>query len=233
MTTKLLQVSIFALVFCACSQTVSPPSDDDEENTYFNSYKEISTDNPAFAKCSDNGKKVCVVNNISYDNIHFSKGSTTFRLCLDPDNSNNCVEQTSRNDEFDYYLVKLGMVNELFTATQAKSDENCETSVVGYDKCKKQGDYYNLARTSCEEAGSRLPSIAELIFLKKFKQSLFDWGMFTWSSDVLLEAQYGYGIGSWYQMYSEGSSKNPKIHIHNNDTSDKGVGNIQVLCVGR
>jgi len=165
--------------------------------------------------------------------IHVDKGSTTYRLCLDPDNTDNCTTPTLQNEEGDYYLTKLGIVNSMFAQSEAKADENCKTSAVGYDTCKERGDYYNLAKAACKKAGGALPTINELITLKKYMPSFFPWGMFTWSSDVLTKAEDSYGIGSWYQMYSDGTETNPKIHIHNNDTSDRGVGNIQVLCVAR
>lgn len=165
--------------------------------------------------------------------IHVNKGSTTYRLCLDIDNSNNCTKPTIQDEEGDYNLIKLGMVNDLFTEAEAKSDENCKTSAVGYDTCKKQGDYYNLARTACKKAGASLPTINELITLKKYASSLFPWGMFTWASEVLTVAKGPFDVGSWYNMYSDGEETDPKVHIHDNNTSDKGVGNIQLLCVSK
>ena len=218
-----------ALMFYACSHKAA---DSSEESTEESTNKLSNAEGP-FAECNNAGKKRCIVNDVAYDKIHVNSGSTTYRLCLDPDNSDNCTKPSLQNEEGTYYLTKLGMVNALFTETEAKSDENCATSAVGSSTCKKQGDYYNLAKTACEKAGSSLPTINELITLKKYKSELFPWGMFTWASDVLTEEKDSYGIGSWYQMYSDGTDTNPKIHIHNNDTSDKGVGNIQVLCLGK
>ena len=32
---------------------------------------------------------------------------------------------------------------------------------------------------------------------------------------------------------SDGEETDPKVHIHDNNTSDKGVGNIQLLCISK
>ena len=230
MNLKLMLTGLSVLIFCACSQTVSAPEDNSTEETWRTSNSDKKTDNS-----SKSGEETQVtkrtINGTTYEGIHVSKGSTKYRLCLDTSNSNNCTTPTLQDEEGDYYLAKLGLVNNLFTESEAKADKNCKTSAVGFDTCKEQGDYYNLAKTACENAGGNLPTINELITLKKYKPSLFPWGMFTWSSDVLTKAKDSYGVGSWYQMYSDGTDTNPKVHIHENDTSDKGVGNIQVLCI--
>ena len=216
--------SVFMI--CACSHNDS--STTDSTNTipgFSNKTQEPSQENtPANQMISDDGTAI---------KIHVNKGSTTYRLCLDIDNSNNCTRPTIQDEEGDYNLKKLGMVNDLFTEAEAKSDENCKTSAVGYDTCKKQGDYYNLARTACKKAGASLPTINQLITLKKYASSLFPWGMFTWASEVLTTAEGPYDVGSWYQMYSDGEETDPKVHIHDNNTSDKGVGNIQLLCISK
>ena len=220
-----------ASLFWACAQTVSAPEESFTEDDREISGTDKNTTDDSSQSEEEQKKSKQTINGVTYELIHVSKGSTKYRLCLDPDNSNNCTTPTLRNEEGDYYLTKLGMVNSMFTESEAKADKNCKTSVVGYDTCKEQGDYYNLAKAACKKTGGELPTINELITLKKYKPSLFPWGMFTWSSDVLTEAEDSYSVGSWYQMYSDGTDTNPKIHIHNNDTSDKGVGNIQVLCV--
>ena len=216
--------SVFMI--CACSHNDSSIGDDENAIPGFsNKTQEPSQENtPANQMISDDGTAV---------KIHVNKGSTTYRLCLDIDNSNNCTKPTIQDEEGDYNLKKLGMVNDLFTEAEAKSDENCKTSAVGYDTCKKQGDYYNLARSACKKAGASLPTINQLITLKKYASSLFPWGMFTWASEVLTTAEGPYDVGSWYQMYSDGEETDPKVHIHDNNTSDKGVGNIQLLCISK
>lgn len=224
MNLKLILTSLSVFMFCACSQTVSAPDDSSTED-----YWTTSDTGKKSGEESKNAKRT--INGTTYELIHVNKGSTKYRLCLDPDNSNNCTTPTIQDEQGDYYLAKLGLVNKLFTESEAKADKNCKTSAVGFDTCKEQGDYYNLAKTACEKVGGNLPTIDELITLKKYKSSLFPWGMFTWSSDVLTKAKDSYGVGSWYQMYSDGTDTNPKVHIHENDTSDKGVGNIQVLCI--
>lgn len=213
-------VSVF--MFGACSQNDSSTGDD--ENAIPGFSNKVSTNQNKGTAITDNGTAI---------KIHVNKGSTTYRLCLDIDNSNNCTKPTIKDEEGDYNLKKMGMVNDLFTEAEAKSDENCKTSAVGYDTCKKQGDYYNLARTACKKAGASLPTINQLITLKKYASSLFPWGMFTWASEVLTTAEGPYDVGSWYQMYSDGEETDPKVHIHDNNTSDKGVGNIQLLCISK
>ena len=212
--------SIF--IFGACSHNDS--STGDNENAIPGFSNKVSTNQDKGTAITDDGTAV---------KIHVNKGSTTYRLCLDIDNSNNCTKPTIQDEEGDYNLKKLGMVNDLFTEAEAKSDENCKTSAVGYDTCKKQGDYYNLARTACKKAGASLPTINQLITLKKYASSLFPWGMFTWASEVLTTAEGAFDVGSWYQMYSDGEETDPKVHIHDNNTSDKGVGNIQLLCISK
>lgn len=212
--------SIF--IFGACSHNDS--STGDNENAIPGFSNKVSTNQNKGTAITDDGTAV---------KIHVNKGSTTYRLCLDIDNSNNCTKPTIQDEEGDYNLKKLGMVNDLFTEAEAKSDENCKTSAVGYDTCKKQGDYYNLARTACKKAGASLPTINQLITLKKYASSLFPWGMFTWASEVLTTAEGAFDVGSWYQMYSDGEETDPKVHIHDNNTSDKGVGNIQLLCISK
>ena len=212
--------SIF--MFGACSHNDS--STGDNENAIPGFSNKVSTNQNKGTAITDDGTAV---------KIHVNKGSTTYRLCLDIDNSNNCTKPTIQDEEGDYNLKKLGMVNDLFTEAEAKSDENCKTSAVGYDTCKKQGDYYNLARTACKKAGASLPTINQLITLKKYASSLFPWGMFTWASEVLTTAEGAFDVGSWYQMYSDGEETDPKVHIHDNNTSDKGVGNIQLLCISK
>ena len=213
-------VSVF--MFGACSHNDSSTGDD--ENAIPGFSNKVSTNQNKDTAITDDGTAI---------KIHVNKGSTTYRRCLDIDNSNNCTKPTIQDEEGDYNLKKFGMVNELFTETEAKSDENCKTSAVGYDTCKKQGDYYNLARTACKKAGASLPTINQLITLKKYASSLFPWGMFTWASEVLTTAEGPYDVGSWYQMYSDGEETDPKVHIHDNNTSDKGVGNIQLLCISK
>ena len=212
--------SIF--MFGACSHNDSSTGDD--ENAIPGFSNKVSTKQNKGTAITDDGTAI---------KIHVNKGSTTYRRCLDIDNSNNCTKPTIQDEEGDYNLKKFGMVNDLFTETEAKSDENCKTSAVGYDTCKKQGDYYNLARTACKKAGASLPTINQLITLKKYASSLFPWGMFTWASEVLTTAEGPYDVGSWYQMYSDGEETDPKVHIHDNNTSDKGVGNIQLLCISK
>lgn len=209
-------------MFGACSHNDSSTGDD--ENAIPGFSNKVSTNQNKGTAITDDGTAV---------KIHVNKGSTTYRLCLDIDNSNNCTKPTIQDEEGDYNLKKLGMVNDLFTEAEAKSDENCKTSAVGYDTCKKQGDYYNLARTACKKAGASLPTINQLITLKKYASSLFPWGMFTWASEVLTTAEGAFDVGSWYQMYSDGEETDPKVHIHDNNTSDKGVGNIQLLCISK
>lgn len=213
-------VSVF--MFGACSHNDSSTGDD--ENAIPGFSNKVSTNQNKGTAITDDGTAI---------KIHVNKGSTTYRRCLDIDNSNNCTKPTIQDEEGDYNLKKIGMVNDLFTETEAKSDENCKTSAVGYDTCKKQGDYYNLARTACKKAGASLPTINQLITLKKYASSLFPWGMFTWASEVLTTAEGPYDVGSWYQMYSDGEETDPKVHIHDNNTSDKGVGNIQLLCISK
>lgn len=213
-------VSVF--MFGACSHNDSSTGDD--ENAIPGFSNKVSTNQNKGTAITDDGTAI---------KIHVTKGSTTYRRCLDIDNSNNCTKPTIQDEEGDYNLKKFGMVNDLFTETEAKSDENCKTSAVGYDTCKKQGDYYNLARTACKKAGASLPTINQLITLKKYASSLFPWGMFTWASEVLTTAEGPYDVGSWYQMYSDGEETDPKVHIHDNNTSDKGVGNIQLLCISK
>ena len=213
-------VSVF--MFGACSHNDSSTGDD--ENAIPGFSNKVSTNQNKGTAITDDGTAI---------KIHVNKGSTTYRLCLDIDNSNNCTKPTIQDEEGDYNLKKLGLINDLFTETEAKSDENCKTSAVGYDTCKKQGDYYNLARTTCKKAGASLPTINQLITLKKYASSLFPWGMFTWASEVLTTAEGPYDVGSWYQMYSDGEETDPKVHIHDNNTSDKGVGNIQLLCISK
>lgn len=213
-------VSVF--MFGACSHNDSSTGDD--ENAIPGFSNKVSTNQNKGTAITDDGTAI---------KIHVNKGSTTYRRCLDIDNSNNCTKPTIQDEEGDYNLKKLGLINDLFTETEAKSDENCKTSAVGYDTCKKQGDYYNLARTACKKAGASLPTINQLITLKKYASSLFPWGMFTWASEVLTTAEGPYDVGSWYQMYSDGEETDPKVHIHDNNTSDKGVGNIQLLCISK
>jgi hypothetical protein len=212
--------SIF--MFGACSHNDSSTGDD--ENAIPGFSNKVSTNQNKGTAITVDGTAV---------KIHVNKGSITYRICLDIDNSNNCTKPTIQDEEGDYNLKKLGMVNDLFTEAEAKSDENCKTSAVGYDTCKKQGDYYNLAKTACKKTGGSLPTINQLITLKKYASSLFPWGMFTWASEVLTTAEGPFDVGSWYQMYSDGEETDPKVHIHDNNTSDKGVGNIQVLCISK
>ena len=221
-------VSVF--MFGACSHNDSSTVDNDNVIPGFSNKAQDSSQEEMFA---DQDKGAAVADDGTAIKIHVNKGSTTYRLCLDIDNSNNCTKPTIQDEEGDYNLKKLGMVNDLFTEAEAKSDENCKTSAVGYDTCKKQGDYYNLARTACKKAGASLPTINQLITLKKYASSLFPWGMFTWASEVLTTAEGAFDIGSGYQMYSAGEETAPKVHIHDQNTSDKGVGNIQLLCISK
>lgn len=229
---------VYALMFSACSHKTPTSTDTTDVIPGFSNKTQESSQNGDPANQDEENTRTDDGTTVTDDEttpikIHVNKDSTTYRLCLDIDNSNNCTRPTIQDEEGDYNLKKLGMVNDLFTEAEAKSDENCKTSAVGYDTCKKQGDYYNLARAACKKAGASLPTINQLITLKKYASSLFPWGMFTWASEVLTTAEGPYDVGSWYQMYSDGEETDPKVHIHDNNTSDKGVGNIQVLCISK
>ena len=81
------------------------------------------------------------------------------------------------------------------TAADAKSAENCETSR-NKSRCKSSGDYWNLARRTCEEQGGRLPTAAELKAMYKAEQ--LDSSSYYWAAEA---ASYGTDRSSTFSTY--------------------------------
>ena len=88
----------------------------------------------------------------------------------------------------------------------AKSEENCATST--YTNCRSKGDFYNLAKTQCEQSGGRLATAAELKAMGKTS------GYF-WASEE-------YYSGTAYALY-----------YGDVGGSDKDLSGTQAVCVGK
>ena len=129
-------------------------------------------DTSIFASCSE---FPCEVNGLNWKNkIQISQAeadaakTTKDYFCIwDPENK-SC-------DNYDVYSSKNTSTAEVgdlvisdkltLTTADAKSAENCATSR-DQSSCTTYGDYWNLARRKCEEAGGRLPTTAELKVMK-------------------------------------------------------------------
>ena len=125
-----------------------------------------------FAKCNAEDATTCIITidgvSTKYTKYHqannidvskFNSGSNLDCLYDRETKTTDCdTGFTSSAAAGDYWISDvLGMVSE----EEAKSDETCETSTLGFQGCKSGGDYYEASLRKCEKAGGHLTTIAE------------------------------------------------------------------------
>ena len=106
------------------------------------------------------------------------------------------------------YIRKI----EKATTENATDEKNCKTSA-NYDKCKELGDYWNLAKETCNAQGTRLPNKDELKIL--YNQGDIKTG---WADN----GACGSGGNTWCAIM---------LYHNGNVTTNGKNGNPQYICI--
>ena len=141
-------------------------------------------------KCQAEGAKICTVK-IGNENIDYEQ------IFLESTNS-------------EYYVKKYP--SQTYTSDDAKSENNCKTSM-DPDRCATDGDYWNLANTTCQLQGTRLPNEKELRAL--YSQGVLRAG---WSNN----GSCGSSTNKWCAMM---------LYSNGNVTTNGKNSNVSFLCI--